>query len=57
MKLRKERQFPTHPQKGKVTMKLMKYIYKEPNLEIEIEKKAIIDEEIFIKIELDAKQS
>ena len=36
-------------------MKLMKNIYKEPNLEIDVEskKQAIIDEEKFIKTELD----
>ena len=36
-------------------MKLMKNIYKEPNLEIGVEskKQAIIDEEKFIKTELD----
>ena len=57
MKLTIGKQFPTRPQNKKVTTKLMKKIYKEPKLETaaEIKKQAIIDEEKFIKTELEAK--
>ena len=61
MKLKKmaiEKQFPTHLQKGKSEDEIDEKIYKEPNLEtaVEIEKQAIIDEEKFIKAELDEKK-
>ena len=53
-----EKQFPARLQKGKSEDEIDEKIYKEPNLEtaVEIEKQAIIDEEKFIKAELDEKK-
>ena len=55
MELTIGKQFSTHLKEEKVKMKLTKKIYKEPKLETsaEIEKQAIIDEQIFLKNELE----